>query len=56
LRLPDRLDVGASCRVEYRGTTWTARNVGSAAIESGTEAEICEVAGLTLEVRPANHP
>ena len=49
--VPQRLESGASCRVEYRGTSWTARNVDTRAIESGVEAEICHTAGLTLHVR-----
>jgi inner membrane protein len=51
VRLAESLAAGASGRVEFRGTSWTARNVGSQTIEAGTEAEICEIAGLTLHVR-----
>lgn len=45
-----RLEPGQSDRVEYRGTTWTARNTGSIAIEAGREAIIAHVDGLTLHV------
>ena len=45
-----RLEPGQSERVEYRGTTWTARNTGSIAIEAGREAIIAHVDGLTLHV------
>ena len=45
-----RLEPGQSGRVEYRGTTWTARNTGSRAIEAGREAIIAHVDGLTLHV------
>lgn len=45
-----RLEPGQSERVEYRGTTWTARNTGSRAIEAGREAIIAHVDGLTLHV------
>jgi len=48
--IPARLEPGHSGRVEYRGTTWTARNTGSAAIEAGREAIIAHVDGLTLHV------
>ena len=33
------------------GSNWTARNVGSAAIEGGREAVITQVDGLTLHVK-----
>lgn len=45
-----RLEPGQSGRVEYRGTTWTARNTGSRAIEAGREAVIAHVDGLILHV------
>jgi membrane protein implicated in regulation of membrane protease activity len=46
-----RLEPGQSGRVDYRGTSWTARNTGTAAIEAGREAVIAEVDGLTLHVK-----
>lgn len=46
-----RLEPGQSGRVEYRGSSWNARNTGSAAIEAGREAVIAQVDGLTLHVR-----
>lgn len=46
-----RLEPGQSERVEYRGTTWTARNTGSRAIEAGREAVIAHVDGLILHVK-----
>ena len=51
--IPARLEPGQSCRVEYRGSTWTARNVDQQAIEAGKEAVIAHVDGLTLHVRAA---
>jgi membrane protein implicated in regulation of membrane protease activity len=48
--IASRLEPGQSGRVEYRGTTWTARNTGSLAIEAGREAVIAHVDGLTLHV------
>ena len=42
---------GKSCRVEYRGTGWTAVNVGDEVIPAGSEARIDAVDGLTLRVR-----
>jgi membrane protein implicated in regulation of membrane protease activity len=49
--IPSRLEPGQSGRVDYRGTTWTARNTGAAAIDAGREAVIAEVDGLTLHVK-----
>jgi inner membrane protein len=49
--VPMRLEPGQSCRVDYRGSSWTARNADQKTIEAGQEAVIVEVAGLTLHVR-----
>jgi len=46
-----RLEPGQSARVEYRGSSWTARNTGELAIEAGREAVIERVDGLTLHVK-----
>lgn len=48
VRVPTRLEPGQSCRVDYRGSSWTARNDGSNAIEAGSEARISRVEDLTL--------
>jgi len=45
------LEPGTSCRIEYRGTGWTAINVGKEAIAAGGEARIESIEGLTLHVR-----
>lgn len=42
---------GKSCRIEYRGTGWTALNVGERPIAAGDTARIESVDGLTLKVR-----
>jgi hypothetical protein len=42
---------GRSCRTSYRGTTWTAVNVGDELIPAGAMAEIDTVDGLNLRVR-----
>lgn len=47
----NRLEPGQSGRVEYRGSSWTARNAGALPIEAGREAVIERVDGLTLHVR-----
>ena len=49
--IPERLEPGHQCRVDYRGSTWTARNVGARAIDAGSEAPIVHIDGLTLHVQ-----
>ena len=51
VQIPTRLEPGATCRVEYRGSTWSARNVDQTAIDAGQEAVIAAIDGLTLHVR-----
>jgi hypothetical protein len=51
--IPVRLEPGQSCRAQYRGSSWTARNVDQQAIDAGKEAVISHVDGLTLHVRAA---
>jgi hypothetical protein len=49
--VPVRLEPGQVCRVDYRGSSWTARNSDQQSIEAGHEAVIVQVDGLTLHVR-----
>jgi len=51
IRIPEELAPGKSTRVEYRGTGWTALNVGQQPIPAGGEVRIESVDGLTLRVR-----
>ncbi len=51
--LAEALQPGGRCRTEYRGTTWTALNVGDAPISSGGSAVIEATDGLVLKVRAA---
>jgi len=46
--VPVRLAPGQTCRVEYRGSSWTALNDGQRVIEAGSRALISRVDGLTL--------
>jgi inner membrane protein len=46
-----RLEPGQTCRVEYRGSSWTARNADRQPIEAGSEAQISHVDGLTLHLK-----
>ena len=51
--IPVRLEPGQTCRTQYRGSSWTARNIDQQAIDAGKEAVISHVDGLTLHVRAA---
>jgi membrane protein implicated in regulation of membrane protease activity len=51
VRLPEELEPGKSIRLEYRGASWTALNVGKNAIPAGEEGRIDSVDGLTLRIR-----
>ena len=48
LIVPQELPAGATCRIEYRGSTWSAVNGGDAPIAAGSRAHILRVDGLTL--------
>lgn len=54
LQLPVALPVGGTCRVELRGSTWTARNVGAGPIAPGARARVVGVDGITLRVEALN--
>lgn len=41
---------GGETRLEYRGTKWTARNVGGAMIAAGSRARVVKAEGLTLHI------
>jgi len=47
----EALAAGATGRIELRGTTWSARNAGEAALAPGDRARVERVEGLTLHVR-----
>ncbi len=49
--IAEQLEAGARCRTEYRGTSWTAINIGNESIPSGRNAVIEEMDGLTLRVK-----
>lgn len=50
VRINEDLPAGGTCRVEHRGSTWMARNVGPDAIGAGTAARIVGVEGISLRV------
>ena len=49
--LNQELAPGKTCRIEYRGSGWTAVNTGQRAIGAGDTARIDSIDGLTLNVR-----
>jgi hypothetical protein len=46
--LPASLPPGETCRLEFRGSSWSAVNGGKAVIQAGSRARIERVDGLTL--------
>lgn len=48
LVVPIELNPGETCRLEYRGSSWSATNGGSSVIAAGAEARIKRIDGLTL--------
>jgi membrane protein implicated in regulation of membrane protease activity len=48
--LPAELPPGATCRLEFRGSSWSAVNGGEGVIAAGGKARIQRVEGLTLVV------
>jgi inner membrane protein len=44
----DALAVGATGKAELRGTTWTAKNVGTTNFSKGQRGKVTKVEGLTL--------
>jgi membrane protein implicated in regulation of membrane protease activity len=49
--LTQELAPGKTCRIEYRGSGWTALNVGEQPIPPGATARIDSIDGVTLRVR-----
>ena len=49
--MPTALPPGETCRLEFRGGSWSAVNAGEAMIAAGSRARIERVDGLTLVVR-----
>ena len=52
ITLPTVLPPGGTCRLEFRGSSWSAVNGGKSVIEAGSTARIVRVDGLTLVVQP----
>ena len=49
--LPAELPPGETCRLEFRGCSWSAVNGGRCVIAAGARARIARVDGLTLVVQ-----
>src|ERR1700732_5194861 len=49
--MPTALPPGETCRLEFRGCSWSAVNAGLGVIAAGSRARIERVDGLTLVVR-----
>jgi membrane protein implicated in regulation of membrane protease activity len=49
--LPEALPPGETCRLEYRGSSWSALNAGESVIPAGARARVERIDGLTLVVR-----
>ncbi len=50
LNVVEAIEPGGEARVEHRGSKWTARNVGVAAIAAGSRAKVVKTDGLTLHI------
>jgi membrane protein implicated in regulation of membrane protease activity len=50
----DAIAPGDRGRVELRGTTWTAHNVGAVALGTGDRCVVDAIHGLSLDVRPSS--
>jgi membrane protein implicated in regulation of membrane protease activity len=51
ITMPMALAPGETCRLEFRGCSWSAVNAGPGVIAAGSRARIERVDGLTLVVR-----
>jgi membrane protein implicated in regulation of membrane protease activity len=49
--IAEELAPGGSCRTDYRGTAWTAVNVGEEVIPAGAQGVIDGVDGVNLKIR-----
>lgn len=51
VNVPTDMAPGGETRLQYRGSNWTALNVGEKEVTSGSRAEIVNIDGLTLHIR-----
>lgn len=50
----DDIEAGGTGRIELRGTTWSAHNVGERVLPQNARVRVDAVSGLTVEVRSAD--
>lgn len=50
ITVTDDLAPGGDARAKYRGSEWSIRNVGDAAIRAGARAKVVKADGVTLHV------
>jgi membrane protein implicated in regulation of membrane protease activity len=50
--LREELQPGRTGKAELRGSTWSARNIGTVPLSSGQRAKVAKVEGLTIFVTP----
>ena len=48
------IEAGGTGRLELRGTTWSARNIGDGALQQNDRARVEAVSGVTVDVRAAD--
>tara|TARA_B100001059_G_C17770111_1_gene547894 strand:+ start:703 stop:1140 length:438 start_codon:yes stop_codon:yes gene_type:complete len=48
ININEDIEVGSEVRIEYRGSKWTARNIGNLKIVAGSRAKVVKVDSLTL--------
>ena len=48
------IEAGGTGRIELRGTTWSAHNVGERVLPQNARVRVDAVSGLTVEVRSAD--
>lgn len=51
INVENDLAAGAEARIEFRGTKWTAKNIGAETIAGGTKARVVKAESLTLHVK-----
>jgi len=54
VRVPGGVAPGETCRLEHRGSTWSARNDGPGPILPGGRARILGTQGITLRIEGAD--
>jgi membrane protein implicated in regulation of membrane protease activity len=48
------IEAGGTGRIELRGSTWAARNVGDSSLRRDARARVDAISGLTVDIRAAD--